>query len=169
MIRVALRGLTARPLRTALTTLAIVMGVAFVCAAATLTDTLRGAADSLSSAAYDGTDAVVAGRTAFKLGVDDQGQRPTIPVSVLDKVRQVPGVSVAAGDISDQAMIVGKDGKTVGGGPYFAAGLDARTPGVTRLTPFRLRGGRGRPGRARSSSTSRPRTSRATRSAARSR
>ena len=45
MIRVALKGLAARPVRTALTTLAIVVGVAFVCAAYTLTDTMRGAAD----------------------------------------------------------------------------------------------------------------------------
>ena len=56
MIRVALRGLAARRLRTALTALAIVLGVAMVSAAFTLTDTMRGAADSLSSAAYDGTD-----------------------------------------------------------------------------------------------------------------
>ena len=33
MIRVAWKGLAARPVRTALTTLAIVIGVAFVCAA----------------------------------------------------------------------------------------------------------------------------------------
>ena len=45
MIRVALKGLAARPVRTALTTLAIVIGVAFVCAAYTLTDTMSGAAD----------------------------------------------------------------------------------------------------------------------------
>src|SRR6476619_5505197 len=110
MIRVALRGLAARPLRTALTTLAIVVGVAFVCAAATLTDTLRGAADSLSSAAYDGTDAVVAGRTAFKLTMNDMGQRPTVPASMLDRVAHAPGVKLAAGDISDTAMIVGTNG-----------------------------------------------------------
>ena len=55
MIRVAWKGLAARPVRTALTTLAIVVGVAFVCAAYTLTDTMRGAADSLSRAAYDGS------------------------------------------------------------------------------------------------------------------
>ena len=142
MTRVALRGLAARPLRTALTTLAIVIGVAFVAAAYTLTDTLRGAADSLSSAAYDGTDAVVTGRTAFRLGAEDSSQRPTVPASVLARVRHAPGVSVAAGDVSDQAMILGRDGKTVGSGPYFGAGLDARTPGAVRLTPFRLQSGR---------------------------
>jgi putative ABC transport system permease protein len=142
MTRVALRGLAARPLRTALTTLAIVIGVAFVGAAYTLTDTLRGAADSLSSAAYDGTDAVVTGRTAFHLGAEDSSQRPTVPASLLARVRQAPGVTVAAGDISDQAMILGRDGKTVGTGPYFGAGLDASTAGAQRLTPFRLQSGR---------------------------
>ena len=67
MKRVALRGIAARPVRTILTTLAIVLGVAMVSGAFTLTDTMRGAADSLSSSAYDGTDAVVSARTAFKI------------------------------------------------------------------------------------------------------
>ena len=67
MTRVALKGMASRPLRTFLTTLAIVLGVAMVSAAFTLTDTMRGAANSLSSAAYDGTDAVVSARTAFKV------------------------------------------------------------------------------------------------------
>ena len=58
MTRVALKGMASRPLRTFLTTLAIVLGVGMVSAAFTLTDTMRGAANSLSSAAYDGTDAV---------------------------------------------------------------------------------------------------------------
>jgi len=51
MTRVALKGLASRPVRTLLTTLAIVLGVGMVSAAFTLTDTMRGAADSLSSAA----------------------------------------------------------------------------------------------------------------------
>ena len=81
MIRVALKGLAARPVRTALTTLAIVVGVAFVCAAYTLTDTMSGAADSLTHAAYDGTDAVVVTKTAFRGSQtsDIRAQAPTIP------------------------------------------------------------------------------------------
>ena len=59
MTRVVIKGLAARPLRTLLSALAIVVGVAFVCAALTFTGALRDASDSLSSAAYDGTDAVV--------------------------------------------------------------------------------------------------------------
>ncbi len=71
MIRVALKSLAARRLRTALTALAVVLGVAMVSGAFTITDTMRGAADSLSRAAYDGTDAVVTARTAFQVEASD--------------------------------------------------------------------------------------------------
>src|SRR3712207_8705450 len=72
MTRLSLRSLAARPLRTALTTLAIVLGVALISGSLTLTDTQRKAADALSSASYDGTDAVVSAKTAFKLDSTDR-------------------------------------------------------------------------------------------------
>ena len=100
MTRVALKGLASRPVRTLLTTLAIVLGVGMVTAAFTLTDTMRGAADSLSSAAYDGTDAVVTKRTAFAVDSKDYTiQRPSIDASALETVRSVPQVGAAVGDI----------------------------------------------------------------------
>lgn len=144
MIRVIWKGLTARPIRTALTTLAIVVGVAFVCAAYTLTDTMSGAADTLTHAAYDGTDAVVVTKTAFKGSQtsDIRAQAPTIPASTLQRVRSAPGVTTAVGDITDSAQVIAKDGKPVGTGPYFGVGLDAKTPDAERLTPFRLHDGR---------------------------
>ena len=143
MKRVALRGLAARPVRTVLTMLAIVLGVAMVSGAFTLTDTMRGAADSLSSSAYDGTDAVVSATTAFKVDATDwTAKRPTVDAKVLERVRAVPQVAVAVGDISDEAKIVGRDGKPVGDGPYFGAGYDSRTAGAQATTPFRLDSGR---------------------------
>jgi putative ABC transport system permease protein len=144
MIRVALKGLAARPVRTALTTLAIVVGVAFVCAAYTLTDTMSGAADTLTHAAYDGTDAVVVTKTAFRGSqtADVRAQAPTISAGALETVRHTPGVALAVGDITDTAQIIGADGKPVGSGPYFGVGFDAKTPGAERLTPFRLHEGR---------------------------
>ena len=75
MKRVALRGLVARPVRTLLTMLAIVLGVAMVSGAFTLTDTMRGGADGLTSAAYGGTDAVVTTRTAFGVESTDFATR----------------------------------------------------------------------------------------------
>jgi putative ABC transport system permease protein len=142
MTRVTLKGLAARPVRTLLSALAIVVGVAFVCAALTLTNAMRGAADSLSSAAYDGTDAVVTAKSAFEPGMDSFAQKPALQASALDEVRADARVDVAVGAISDTAQIVGRDGKPVGDGPYFGSGFDARTPGSERLTPFRLGDGR---------------------------
>ena len=143
MTRVALKGLASRPVRTLLTTLAIVLGVGMVTAAFTLTDTMRGAADSLSSAAYDGTDAVVTKRTAFAVDSKDYTiQRPSIDASALETVRSVPQVGAAVGDISDQAQIIGRNGKPVGDGPYFASGFDSTVKGAGKLTAFRLQDGR---------------------------
>jgi putative ABC transport system permease protein len=38
--------------------------------------------------------------------------------------------------------LVGRDGKIIGGGPYFGVGHDSRTPGGSRLSPFKLESGR---------------------------
>ena len=138
MTRVGLRGITTRRLRTVLTALAIVLGVAMVSGSYTLTDTMRGAADSLSSSAYDGTAAVVSAKTAFKAD-DDFPVRPPISERTLDQVRAVPGVEKAVGSISDEARIVGKDGDVVGTGPYFGVGLDTH---AGKLSPFELKEGR---------------------------
>ena len=137
MTRVGLRGITTRRLRTVLTALAIVLGVAMVSGSYTLTDTMRGAADSLSSSAYDGTAAVVSAKTAFKSEGDFQ-VRPPISERTLDQVRAVPGVEKAVGSISDEARIVGKDGDVVGTGPYFGVGLDQQ---AGELSPFKLKEG----------------------------
>ncbi len=124
-------------MRTVLTTLAIVLGVAMVSGAFTLTDTMLTGADSLSASAYDGTDAVVTAKTVFEVESDDWTvRRPTVYQGVLAKVRDVPQVGVAAGDISDEAKIIGRDGKPVGDGPYFGVGFDSRTHGAEQTTPF---------------------------------
>ena len=141
MTKVVLKGLAARPLRTALSALAIVVGVAFVCAALTFTGAMRGAADSLSSAAYDGTDAVVTAKTAFEPGTDSWAQKPTLPAATLDEVRGTAGVDVAVGDITDTAQIMDGDGEPLGDGPYFGSGFDARTPGAERADPVPPRRG----------------------------
>jgi putative ABC transport system permease protein len=143
MVRIALKGLVGRPLRTALTALAIVLGVATIAAAFTLTDTMGRAADDLSAAAYDGTAAVVTARTPFDKANGDFTQNPPLPAPTLQRVRAVPGVGLAVGDVTDlNAKIIGRDGRPLGDGPYFGIGLDARARGIERLTPFRLTGGR---------------------------
>ena len=137
MTRVAIKGITSRRLRTVLTALAIVLGVAMVSGAYTLTDTMRGAADSLSEASYDGTAAVVSAKTAFE-PEDDFYARPDIPASTLSDVRAVGGVEKAVGSISDEARLIDRDGDVIGSGPYFGTGLD---PEAGELSPFQLKEG----------------------------
>ena len=143
MRQVALKGLIARPVRTILTTLAIVLGVAMISGAFTLTDTMRGGADGLTHAAYDGTDAVVSAKTAFKVDSTDWTVRkPTVAASTLDRVRAVPQVAAAVGDVTDEAKIIGTNGKPAGDGPYFGVGFDSRETAAAKTTPFRLDDGR---------------------------
>jgi putative ABC transport system permease protein len=146
MTRTAIKGMMARKLRTLLTGLAIVLGVALVSSAYVLTDTWQGAANKLSTAAYDNVDAVVTSQGAFEVAADSiGGQRPPFDASMLDAIRSVPEVGVAVGDISDEVRLVGSDGKAIGGdggSPSFAEGIDAQTPGGAELTPFKLKSGR---------------------------
>jgi putative ABC transport system permease protein len=147
MTKAALKGIAGRKLRTALTALAIVLGVAMVSGAYTLTDTMRNAADDLSRASYGGTDAVVAAKQAFDQNVDSGFESPTVPAALLQQVRAVPDVGVAVGDVTDDATkIIGRDGRPVGQGPYFGSGYDP-TPGAGRLSPYRLEQGRWPSGR----------------------
>src|SRR5215217_4220428 len=126
-----------------LTTLAIVLGVAMISGALTLTDTMRGGADGLTHAAYDGTDAVVSARTAFAVDSTDYStKRPTVDASLLERVRAVPEVAAAVGDIQDEAKIIARDGKPAGDGPYFGVGFDPRVKAAAETTPFRLDEGR---------------------------
>jgi putative ABC transport system permease protein len=144
MLRIALNGLLARPIRTTLTALAIVLGVATIAGAFTLTDTMGRAADDLSSSAYDGTAAVVTAPSPFASTNDNENlQQPAIAAETIDSVRAVPGVATAAGDITDlYTKILGKDGKVAGDGPWFGIGLDpAAAASGGKLTPFQLRDG----------------------------
>src|SRR3954453_22285281 len=144
MIKVGLKSLLARPLRTALIAAAIVLGVAMVASAFTVSDTMRKGADALSTAAYDGTDGVVAGKTSFKTSSNEWVvDKPKVDASVLDQVRAVPEVGVAIGDITDQnTKVIGDDGKPVGTGPYFGIGLDAKAQGSDQLNPLNLTDGK---------------------------
>jgi putative ABC transport system permease protein len=49
-------------------------------------------------------------------------------------------VAAATGDITEQAKLIGRDGKVIGSGPYFAIGLDPVNG--KNLTPFHLKSGR---------------------------
>ena len=139
MRRVTLKGLAMHKMRAVLTTLAVVIGVAMISGAYVVSDTMLSAANSLSSSAYDNTDAVVTKKQAFNQS-NTVGTAVTIPQQTIAKVRSLPQVAAATGDITEQAKLINAKGKVVGSGPYFAVGLDAATG--KGLTPFHLTTGR---------------------------
>ena len=139
MRRVVLRGMLGRKLRTGLTAFAVVLGVAMVSGAYILTDTLLNAADGLERAAYEGVDAVVSSREAFDVDTNNGFSEPKpISAAILPRVRSVSEVGVAQGEVQDEARLIGRDGKTIGGegGPTFAVGYNGFEPGAAELSPF---------------------------------
>lgn len=140
MLRIALKGLLARKLRLFTTSLAVLLGVAFMAGTLVLTDTIGRTFDELFAEATAGTDAVVRGKAAVTS--DFATQRDRIPASTLDAVRRVDGVAAAEGLVEGYAQIVGKDGKAVGN-PGMGAPTFGRNWAVTpQLNPFRLVEGR---------------------------
>src|SRR3954451_12067998 len=117
MMKVTLKGLSLHKTRAILTTLAVVIGVAMISGAYVVSDTMLSAANSLSGSAYDNTDAVVSHKQAFNAGEDTVGTAVTVGPQVLQKVRSLPGVAAATGDVTEQAKLINKKGKVIGSGP----------------------------------------------------
>ena len=140
MRRLAFADLRAHRLRTLLSVIAVVLGVALVSGAMTLTGTMTRAASSLSASAYDGVDAAVQGRSPVKRTTDLEGaSRPTLPAGTVARVAETPGVATAAGEVlRDDVRITGKGGKVSGDGPYFGVGFPFNDPAARRLSAFHL-------------------------------
>ena len=120
MIRFALKGLLGRKLRTALTALAIVLGVAMISGTYVLTDSIDSAFDTIFTEVREGSSAVITGKAAFDLSDGSGATAPAFPESVLTTVRGVDGVAAAEGSVdSDSTTLIGRDGKAVvnGGAP----------------------------------------------------
>ena len=130
MMRVALSGLLGRKLRTALTAIAIVLGVAMVTGTYVLTDSIKGAFNGIFTEIYRGTDATITGKSAFDLSSDNGTTAPAFDESLLPRVRALPEVDDAVGGVGGIANLV-KDGKVIafGGAPHLGFSVDP-----TRLT-----------------------------------
>src|ERR1700759_4598078 len=96
MTRLAIRSLWARKVRAFATSLAVVLGVAFIAGSYVLTDTIFAAFDEIFSESLKGTAVVVTAQNPVK---QEGGEVPTIPASYLPKVEKVAGVKEAAGAI----------------------------------------------------------------------
>jgi len=140
--RVALRGLLGRKLRAALTAFAIVLGVAMVSGTFVLTDTIKSAFSTVFTQVYKNADAVITGKSAISSNNNNGNSpvTPSLPASLLTRVRALPQVAEASGGISDQAQLVARDGKVIssGGAPGLAFSY---SPDGQRFNPLSLTAG----------------------------
>jgi putative ABC transport system permease protein len=142
MTKVALKGLLGRKLRAFLTGLAIVLGVAMMSGTFVLTDTIKGAFNSIFEQSYKNADAVISGKTAFTNDNGNGVQAPSFPESLLAKVKALPDVNDAAGSVNDdRTKLVGRNGKvlTTHGAPSLAFSVDPT--GNQKFNPLQLTAG----------------------------
>jgi ABC-type antimicrobial peptide transport system permease subunit len=137
LIRVALRGLSGRKLRAALTAFAIVLGVAMVSGTYVLTDSIDQAFDSIFTDVRKGSNAVISGKSAFDLSDQSGAAAPSFDESLLSKVQALPGVQAAEGSVNGEAQLIGKDGKAIvyGGAPNLGFSI---ANGASRFNPLTL-------------------------------
>ncbi len=137
MIGFAARALWARKLRTALTAIAIVLGVAMISGTYVLTDSIDQAFDRIFNESRAGSNAVVTGKSAFDLSPESGFSAPPFDEGVLETVKELPSVEAAEGSIFGEAQIIGRDGKAVviGGAPNLGFSID---PENTRFNPLTL-------------------------------
>ena len=115
MLKVALKGLLARKLRTALTGFAVVIGVAFVAGTFVFTDTIDASFKDLFERASKGTDVSVQSELAVE---EEFAQPPPMEASTLERVQSVDGVEEAAGFVSGDVSLLDREGDPiVSGGP----------------------------------------------------
>ncbi len=123
MFRVTIKGLLAHKSRLAITTLAVMLGVAFMAGTLVLTDTIRNTFDDLFGDAYEGTDAVAREEAAFSNPNAAGEVRGRVDASLVDTVAAVDGVATAEGFIQGYARVIDKDGDPIGnpemGAPTF--------------------------------------------------
>jgi putative ABC transport system permease protein len=134
MRQVALRGLRARPLRTLLTAMSVVLGVAMIAGTYVLTDTINKSFSEVFAQANSGTDVVVSPKK-----VDDafsDSDPPPISDALVKRVRAVDGVRAAAGGVQGDISIRNARGDRVGRFDLVLSTLPAP------LDPFRYVAGR---------------------------
>ena len=78
------------------------------------TDTIHAALNRLVRDSTGGADVVVSGRQGL---YSTTNPAATMPSALVNRIRRLPGVAAAEGQISDTATIVGRDNRVLKTGP----------------------------------------------------
>jgi putative ABC transport system permease protein len=137
VIGVALKGLFGRKLRSTLTALAIVLGVAMVSGTYVLTDSIDNAFDNIFTESRAGSNVVISGKSAFDLSEGSGATAPSFDQSLVETVSALPDVAAAEGKVDGEAQLIGDDGKAIvyGGAPNLGFSI---TEGESRFNPYDL-------------------------------
>ena len=136
MLKTTLKGLLARKLRLLTTSLAVLLGVAFMSGTLVLTDTIGKTFDDLFADVNAGTDAYVRGSAVVESDFGDQ--RPRVESTLVDTVGGVEGVRAAAGTIQGYTQIIDREGEPVGDPGNGAPTYGGNWISVDDLNPFVL-------------------------------
>src|SRR5262245_12420174 len=109
MTKLALRGLAARKVRAFLTASAVLLGLAKIAGRYVLTDTINRSFERIFEQGEQGIAVEVTPHETIK--DPDQTSPPPFDESLLEKVRAVDGVELAAGGIFDQVSILKRNGE----------------------------------------------------------
>jgi putative ABC transport system permease protein len=145
VFKLTLKGLFQHKIRFLLTTTAVVVGVAFVVASFTLTDSVRAQFDQLFRDINANIDLTVRAEQRFDPGPFGTGG--PVPEELLAQVQAVPGVAAAQGAAGGpSATVIDPDGEAVM--PMGGPALGVNWPDDESLSPVILREGTppGRPG-----------------------
>lgn len=113
MFRIALKGILGRKARLVLTSLAVIIGTAFLAGTSVFTATLDRTFNNLFEDVFKNIDGYVRSTEVIE-GEFGLQERQRIPAELVDQVNAVPGVADAVPDIQAFARIIGKDGKPLG-------------------------------------------------------
>ncbi|MFI1567297.1 ABC transporter permease [Streptomyces sp. NPDC020490] len=138
VLRTSMRNFFAHKGRMALSAVAVLLSVAFVCGTLVFTDTMNTTFDKLFAATS--SDVTVSAKGASDTGetTSETGKPPVMPASVVGKVRRAEGVKSAEGTVfSTSVTVVDADKDSLSpknGGPTIVGswnGNDARTMKIT--------------------------------------
>ena len=113
MLRTTLTTLWSRKRRLAATSIAIVLGVAFLAATMILGATTKAGFRDTFTTANEGIDVVV--RHATRIGSEESRMRGLIDESTVADVAAVDGVATAVAEVRGTAQLIGADGQPIGG------------------------------------------------------
>jgi putative ABC transport system permease protein len=113
MLRIALKGILGRKARLVLTSLAVILGTAFLSGTAVFSATLNRTFDNLFSDVFRNVDSYVRSTQVIEADFGAE-ERQRIPAELIETIEAVPGIADVQGDIQAFARIIGKDGQPLG-------------------------------------------------------